>query len=164
MPNHFIIGTTTSAGKHTIASMFLRHIKSLGMKVAPFKPISIDLNCDSGNLSESINYQCALAECDSNADMNPIRFHLTPNSLSADLFLREDKYSLDKLSSLRRDGAIENLLRESVSHLTNKFEVVVGEGSGNITDALSFDMAQYQSIDQLDANVHIVCSDVVGGI
>lgn len=164
MNNQFILGTSTSSGKHTIASLIAYSLRGRGYSVCPFKPISIDINTNCERMCESIYYQCAISGAIPIPEMNPIRFKYSSIDSTMNLFADSHQFELNENGKYIQQEHVNKNLEYSISLLRKKYDVIVGEGSGNVTDALSFDMAQYKSIRFLDADVSIVCSDENGGV
>jgi len=122
------IGTSSGAGKTTIAAMFCRYLKKNGVSVVPFKASNLSSGAytmkDGKKIGKGQAFQALLSGLEPVADMNPILIvpsegglRTMVNGVSA-----EKGYDRDELLSIAL---------EAFDRLAGKYDAVVCEGSGS---------------------------------
>ena len=96
--------------------------------------------------------------------MNPIRIKYADGDHEPVFYVGSEKFGLEDFQSNFSEQRLNLVLREHISKLCTSGAVVIGEGSGNPTDGLGHEVAQSASIRLLDADVHIVCGELNGGV
>ena len=134
-----VIGTSSSAGKSTIAMALCRYFAGLGLKVAPFKAVNMSLNSVSieggYEIARSQWLQAFAARTEPVKEMNP--FLLKPEGDTTSQVIALGK-SLGKMSHeiysrfLSENGKI--IVRQSLEKLVSEYDIVVAEGAGSASE------------------------------
>lgn len=126
------LGTSSGAGKTTIAAMFCRYLKNRGVRVAPFKASNLSLNsfatADGREIGRGQAFQALACGIPPTSDMNPVL--LKPSGSGIQVILDGKPYKDIGKGGSGRETFIENAL-EAYDRLCSEFEAVVCEGSGS---------------------------------
>lgn len=131
-----VLGTSSSAGKTTLAMVLCRHISKLGFRVAPFKSVNMSLNSisleDGSEISRSVWLQSISAGVPPEKEMNP--FLLKPEGRGASQIIVLGKslgvMSIASYRKYMRENAAQ-IIRDSIKKLEDSFDVIVAEGAGS---------------------------------
>lgn len=165
-----IQGTTSDAGKSTIAAGLCRILKNRGEKVVPFKPQNMALNSavtiDGGEIGRAQAVQALAAGLEPHTDMNPIL--LKPNSDTGAQVIVQG-HAVKNLSAADyqnyKPTAMKAVL-ESYNRLKEQYDWIVVEGAGspaeiNLRDR---DIANMGFAEEVDCDVIIVADIDRGGV
>jgi adenosylcobyric acid synthase len=127
------LGTSSGAGKTTIAAMYCRHLASKGVDVAPFKALNLSLNsfaaADGGEIGMGQAFQAWACGLEPETRMNPVL--LKPSGGRMQIVLRGRPYTeTDKGGPALTEETVRAAL-ECYDSLTSDHEAVVCEGSGS---------------------------------
>lgn len=165
-----IQGTTSDAGKSTIAAGLCRLLKNRGEKVVPFKPQNMALNSavtiDGGEIGRAQAVQALAAGLEPHTDMNPIL--LKPNSDTGAQVIVQG-HAVKNLSAADyqeyKPIAMKAVL-ESYNRLKEQYDWIIVEGAGspaeiNLRDR---DIANMGFAEAVDCPVIIVADIDRGGV
>ena len=165
-----IQGTTSDAGKSTIAAGLCRLLKNRGEKVVPFKPQNMALNSavtvDGGEIGRAQAVQALAAGLEPHTDMNPIL--LKPNSDTGAQVIVQG-HAVKNLSAADyqnyKPTAMKAVL-ESYNRLKEQYDWIIVEGAGspaeiNLRDR---DIANMGFAEEVDCHVIIVADIDRGGV
>jgi adenosylcobyric acid synthase len=130
-----IQGTTSDAGKSTVATGLCRALKRRGLRVAPFKPQNMALNSavtvDGGEIGRSQAVQALACGVAPHTDMNPIL--LKPNSTLGSQVIVHGKAIGNMEAAAYHRYKPEALKAVLASHqrLREQYDCVVVEGAGS---------------------------------
>jgi len=122
------LGTSSGAGKTTIAAMFCRYLKKNGVRVVPFKSSNLSSNAyvtkDGRKIGKGQAFQAILSGLEPVADMNPVLIVPSDGGLQTIVngHPAEKTYGRDELLSIAL---------EAFDRLAANYEAVVCEGSGS---------------------------------
>ncbi len=130
-----IQGTTSDAGKSTLATAVCRILARRGIAVAPMKPQNMALNsavtADGGEIGRSQAVQAMAAGIEPLTDMNPVL--LKPNSDTGSQVIVQghsvgnmDAWAFHRYKRVARDAVLESHRR-----LAEAFDFIVVEGAGS---------------------------------
>lgn len=127
------LGTSSGAGKTTIAAMYCRYLSKSGISVAPFKASNLSFRSSrtaDGEIGIGQAFQALASGIRPEADMNPIllkplgggRLQLLLNGVPHSIVSNEDPLDVQMVTA-EACSAFDRLF--------NKYEAVVCEGSGS---------------------------------
>ena len=163
-------GTTSDAGKSTLAAGLCRALVNRGLKVAPFKPQNMALNSavteDGGEIGRSQALQAVACNVDAHTDMNPVL--LKPTSDTGAQVIIQGK-ALDSMNpkqfhdykKVAKAAVLESFLR---LHKQYEFIVVEGAGSPAEINLRKGDIANMGFAEAVDCPVIIVADIDKGGV
>ncbi|NVO03214.1 MAG: hypothetical protein HXX09_10995 [Bacteroidetes bacterium] len=151
-----ILSSSSGAGKTVWSVGFIRALVDLGIRVAPFKALSDDVegyNVPNGKISISALHLIASARLKRDGIYNPVLMIPKENNL-ASVWLKgnylgdvpslgRDTYFLEELGKNKLQ-LIEKTALECLEKLNNEFDIIVSEGSGSAVDLFilnSYDLA-----------------------
>ena len=131
-----VLGTSSSAGKTTMAMVLCRYFSKLGYRVAPFKSVNMSLNSisltDGSEISRSVWLQSLAAGVSPRKEMNP--FLLKPEGMGASqMIVMGRSLGAMPIASYRkymRENAAR-IIRDSLRKLGDDFDVIIAEGAGS---------------------------------
>ncbi|WP_199457780.1 MULTISPECIES: cobyric acid synthase [unclassified Marinobacter] len=135
MPTLMVQGTTSDAGKTTVAAALCRWLARQGVSVAPFKPQNMALNSavtvDGGEIGRSTALQALACGLEPHSDMNPVL--LKPQSdCGAQVILRGKVHgNMDALDYHAYKAEAMNSVMASWQALSARYDVVIAEGAGS---------------------------------
>jgi len=165
-----IQGTTSSAGKSTVATGLCRLLARRDIRVAPFKPQNMALNSavtvDGGEIGRSQAVQALACYLEPHTDMNPVL--LKPNShAGAQLIVQGHPVSnVDALSYHAYKPVAMQAVLQSHARLAEQYQYIVAEGAGspaeiNLRDG---DIANMGFAEAVDCPVLLVADIENGGV
>jgi adenosylcobyric acid synthase len=122
------VGTSSGAGKTTIAAMFCRYLNRNGVRAAPFKASNLSSNAhitkDGSMIGKGQAFQALLSGLEPSADMNPILIRPSPSGM---------RTIVNGVPAERRYGTEElvKIATDAFDRLASGYEAVVCEGSGS---------------------------------
>ena len=128
------IGTSSGAGKTTLAAMFCRYLHNQGVKVAPFKGSNLSgdafITKDGREMGTGQAFQALASGLEPISDMNPVL--LKTSGKGCIRLMLNGVYHSDLDNSNPMD--VKNATRvacEAFDRLNERFDIVVCEGSGS---------------------------------
>ncbi len=163
-------GTTSDAGKSTLAAAICRVLHRRGIRVAPFKPQNMALNSavteDGGEIGRAQAVQAQACGLAPHTDMNPIL--LKPNcDIGAQVIVHGRAVgTMDACSYHDYKAFAHHSVLESYGRLSNQYEAIVVEGAGspaeiNLRDR---DIANMGFAEAVDCPVILVADIDRGGV
>lgn len=131
-----VLGTSSSAGKTTMAMVLCRYFSDLGLRVTPFKSVNMSLNSisldDGSEISRSVWLQCRAARTSPRKEMNP--FLIKPEGMGASQIITlgrsQGVMSINAYRKYMEDRA-PDIIRESLLSLEKDFDIIIAEGAGS---------------------------------
>lgn len=135
MSSIMVQGTSSGAGKTTIAALLCHHFAGRGFKVAPFKASNLSLNSYVTARGEEIGvsqaYQAWACGREPEGDMNPVLLKPRGNG-SCQVILSGRPYADVERGGREMDrGVLREAVRAAFQRLVAANDVVVIEGSGS---------------------------------
>lgn len=165
-----IQGTTSDAGKSTLATGLCRVLQRRGWKVAPFKPQNMALNSavtvDGGEIGRSQAVQAQACGVEPHTDMNPIL--LKPNSHIGSQVIVQGKVlgNMDAVSYHRYKPTAMLAVLDSHARLSRQYDYIVVEGAGSPAEInlREGDIANMGFAEAVDCPVVLVADIERGGV
>lgn len=167
--NIMFLGTASSVGKSTLVAALCRVLKNEEFKVAPFKAMNISLNSyvtkDGAEMGRAQVVQAEACKLEPNALMNPIL--LKPSGGHTQVIVNGKVYdNIEPYKYKELNKKLKGIVKESYDELSNKYELIVLEGSGgcaeiNLKDS---DIANMNMAESVDAPVILVADIDRGGV
>jgi adenosylcobyric acid synthase len=165
-----IQGTTSDAGKSTLATALCRWLARRGVRVAPFKPQNMALNSavtiDGGEIGRAQAVQARACGLAPHTDMNPVL--LKPNSdVGAQVIVRGRAIGNMNAADYHRYKTLaRRAVLESHARLAAAYDVIVAEGAGspaeiNLRDR---DIANMGFAEAIDCPVILIADIDRGGV
>ena len=168
-------GTTSDAGKSTLAVGLCRILSQQGHKVAPFKPQNMALNSavteDGGEIGRAQALQAVAAEQPLRVDFNPILLKPSSDSRAQVIVHGKALTTLEASEFWGKQGlnykakAMHAVL-ESYHRLTSEFDYVVVEGAGSPAEInlREGDIANMGFAEEVDCPVILIADIDKGGV
>jgi adenosylcobyric acid synthase len=163
-------GTTSDAGKSTLATALCRWLRRQGVAVVPFKPQNMALNsavtADGGEIGRAQAVQAQAAGLPAHTDMNPIL--LKPNSdVGAQVIIHGRAVTnMDAVAYHDYKRVAMEAVLESHGRLSTAYEVVVVEGAGSPAEInlRANDIANMGFAEAVDCPVILIADIDKGGV
>ena len=130
-----VLGTSSGAGKSTVASGICRWLVRQGVSVAPFKAQNMSLNSfvtnDGGEMGRAQVVQAQAAGVEPEVIMNPILLKPGTDRQSQLIVLGRSRGDLDAATGWNAKHDLFEIVVESYSELRRRFDVVICEGAGS---------------------------------
>ena len=165
-----VMGTSSGAGKTTVAALLCRHFTEKGYNVAPFKATNLSLNSFVTAQGEEIGvsqaYQSWACGREPEGDMNPIL--LKPKGNCTCQIVLNGRPFADigpRGKAVERDRLLD-AIATSYRRLAGKNDVIVIEGSGSPAEInlRNEDLANMTTADMVQAPVLLVGDIERGGV
>lgn len=163
-------GTTSDAGKSTLAAGICRALLNRGLRVCPFKPQNMALNSavtsDGGEIGRAQALQAAACKIDTHSDMNPVLLKPT-SDIGAQVIIQGRAIdAMDAQVYHDYKAVAKAAVLDSFSRLQNQFDFIVVEGAGspaeiNLRDG---DIANMGFAEEVDCPVILVADIDKGGV
>ena len=128
------LGTSSGAGKTTVAAMYCRYLMKNGIKVAPFKASNLSLNSfvtkDGKEIGMGQAFQAWASGVEPSSDMNPVLLKPSGNGKTQLILRGEPIAEIDREHPMDHGVMIEKI-KESFFRLGSEYDTVVCEGSGS---------------------------------
>lgn len=165
-----IMGTTSDAGKSTLATGLCRLLARRGIRVAPFKPQNMALNSavtvDGGEIGRSQAVQALACGIAPHTDMNPIL--LKPNSNTGSQVIVRGRVlsNMDAVSYHVYKPHAMSVVLESYRRLAEQYQCIVVEGAGSPAEInlRNGDIANMGFAEAVDCPVVLVADIDRGGV
>lgn len=130
-----IQGTTSDAGKSTVALGICRLLLRQGKKVAPFKPQNMALNsavtADGGEIGRAQALQAVACGVEPHTDMNPVLLKPSSNNQAQVIVQGRVWQNMCARTYHENKPAVMPFVRESFARLCRAYDCVVVEGAGS---------------------------------
>ena len=170
MPTLMVQGTTSDAGKSTLATALCRWLVRQGVSVAPFKPQNMALNSavtvDGGEIGRAQAVQAEAARVPPHTDMNPVL--LKPNTdTGAQVIIHGHAIGcMDARTYHAYKPEAMRAVLASHSRLVERFDVVMVEGAGSPAEInlREGDIANMGFAEAVDCPVILIADIDKGGV
>ena len=170
MPTLMVQGTTSDAGKSTLATALCRWLVRQGVSVAPFKPQNMALNSavtvDGGEIGRAQAVQAEAARVPPHTDMNPVL--LKPNTdTGAQVIIHGHAIGcMDARAYHAYKPEAMRAVLASHSRLVERFDVVMVEGAGSPAEInlREGDIANMGFAEAVDCPVILIADIDKGGV
>lgn len=163
-------GTSSGAGKTTVAALLCRHFTERGYRAAPFKATNLSLNSFVTARGEEIGisqaYQAWACGREPEGDMNPILLKPKGNGVCQVILAGRPYADVDRGGrKVERDVLLEQV-RNSYQRMAQSNDVVVIEGSGSPAEInlRKEDIANMSTAEMANAPVVLVGDIERGGV
>lgn len=165
-----IQGTTSDAGKSTLATGLCRLLTRRGIRTAPFKPQNMALNsavtCDGGEIGRSQAVQAQACGLEPHTDMNPIL--LKPNSNTGSQVIVQGRVlgNMDAVAYHGYKPQAMHAVLESHQRLARQYDCIVVEGAGSPAEInlRAGDIANMGFAEAVDCPVLLIADIDRGGV
>ena len=165
-----IQGTTSDAGKSTLAAALCRWLARQGVSVAPFKPQNMALNsavtADGGEIGRAQAVQAQAARLAPHSDMNPVL--LKPHSDTGAQVIIHGRAvgNMEALAYHAYKNAARAAVLASHNRLRERYSVVVAEGAGSLAEInlRANDIANMGFAEAVDCPVILIADIDRGGV
>lgn len=134
-----VLGTSSHAGKTTVALALLRTLSNMGHAASPFKSVNMSLNSvsleDGSEISRSVWLQARAARVVPRKEMNPFLLKPERNGGSQVIVLGESMGVMthaEYSSFMQEEGPA--IVKESLGALFEEFPIIVAEGAGSAAE------------------------------
>lgn len=165
-----IQGTTSDAGKSTVAAALCRALARRGVRVAPFKPQNMALNSavtvDGGEIGRAQAVQAQACRLEPHSDMNPVL--LKPNDDTGAQVIVQGRAigNLDAQNYHAYKPVARSAVLESHARLAGQYQAIVAEGAGSPAEInlREGDIANMGFAEEVDCPVLLVADIDRGGV
>jgi len=163
-------GTTSDAGKSTLAAGLCRVLYRQGIQVCPFKPQNMALNSavteDGGEIGRAQALQAAACKIDSHTDMNPVLLKPTSDTGAQVIIQGKALDSMDAKGFHNYKSVAKAAVLESFLRLNKQYDFIVVEGAGSPAEInlRKGDIANMGFAEAVDCPVVIVADIDKGGV
>ncbi len=163
-------GTTSDAGKSTLAAALCRVLVRRGVRVAPFKPQNMALNSavtvDGGEIGRAQALQAQAARLEPHTDFNPVLLKPSTDRAAQVIIHGKAVTDLDARAYHEYKPRAMRAVLESYERLTAAYECVLVEGAGspaeiNLRDR---DIANMGFAEAVDCPVILIADIDRGGV
>ncbi len=165
-----IQGTTSDAGKSTLAAGLCRVLKNRGISVAPFKPQNMALNSsvttDGGEIGRAQALQAIACGIDAHSDMNPVLIKPSSDTGAQIIIQGQVAQNMDAQSFHHYKPQALHAVLESFKRLSDRYQTVIVEGAGSPAEInlREGDIANMGFAEEADCPVIIVADIDKGGV
>ncbi|MDH5694551.1 MAG: cobyric acid synthase [Gammaproteobacteria bacterium] len=165
-----IQGTTSDAGKSTLAAGLCRVFLRQGKAVAPFKPQNMALNSavtvDGGEIGRSQALQAFACKLEPHSDMNPVLIKPTSDKTAQIIVQGKSIGNLDALDYHEYKTTAKHAVLDSYHRLSKQYDLVVVEGAGSPAEInlRQNDIANMGFAEAVDCPVVLVADIDRGGV
>jgi adenosylcobyric acid synthase len=162
------LGTSSGAGKTTMAAVYCRHLASKGVRTAPFKASNLSLNSyatsEGGEIGMGQAFQAWACGAEPSVEMNPVL--LKPSGGRMQVILRGRPFAE---ASVGQDPDTEMMAAEAFrafDSLSSRYDAVVCEGSGSPAEInlLDRDIANMRMVRERGIPAVLVADIERGGV
>jgi adenosylcobyric acid synthase len=130
-----ILGTSSHAGKSTVAAAFCRSLARKGLNVAPFKAQNMSLNSwvtpEGAEIGRAQAQQAQAAGIEPHADMNPLLLKPCGGNMMQVVALGKPVGNFSGREYYQGKAEMRGLVHAAYDRLAARFDVVVLEGAGS---------------------------------
>jgi adenosylcobyric acid synthase len=130
-----VLGTSSHAGKTTVAAAICRSLFRKGYRVAPFKAQNMSLNSwvtpEGAEIGRAQAMQARAAGIEPHTDMNPILLKPAGGQIMQVVALGKPIGAISGREYYRRRTEMRSLVHAAYDRLADRFAVVVLEGAGS---------------------------------
>lgn len=169
--NHLcIFGTSSDAGKSTLAFVLAKLLQKRGLSVAPFKAQNVSNNSKVGDDGSEI----AIAQFFAAEILNfPTTYHINPVLLksgkgnSSSLIIEGKPCGEKDVIKYYRDlDTLKPIVSRSLEYLTKRYQIVVAEGAGSPVELnlMDKDLSNIYTARELNGKIILVADIEKGGV
>ena len=133
-----VVGTTSGAGKSTVAAALCRALANRGHRVAPFKAQNMSNHAavtpDGGEIGRAQAMQAAAARIEPDRRMNPILLKPTAGHRSHVVVMGDEQDTTDARAYGLTAQDLKPVVLDALSSLRREVDWVVGEGAGGAAE------------------------------
>jgi adenosylcobyric acid synthase len=163
-------GTNSDAGKSMLVTGLCRVFKRQEIKVAPFKPQNMSLNCavtsDGGEIGRAQAVQAIACGITAHSDFNPVL--LKPSSdISSQVIIQGHPVKMMAANTFGSHKKIaENAILDSHKRLQKNYELIIAEGAGSPAEInlRKNDVANMGFAQMVDCPVILIADIDKGGV
>ncbi|CAG1773035.1 partial adenosylcobyric acid synthase, partial [uncultured bacterium] len=165
-----IQGTTSDAGKSTLAAGLCRVLYRRGIRVAPFKPQNMALNSavtvDGGEIGRAQAVQAQACGLAPHTDMNPVLLKPTTDQGAQVIIHGKARFNLDARAYHDYKSTAMQAVLESWQRLTDQYDCLIVEGAGSPAEInlRANDIANMGFAERVDIPVVLVADIDRGGV
>lgn len=165
-----IQGTTSDAGKSTLAAGLCRVLYRRGVRVAPFKPQNMALNSavtvDGGEIGRAQAVQAMACGLEPHTDMNPVLLKPTTDKGAQIIIHGKALHQLDAAAYHAFKPTAMQAVLASWSRLTAQYDCLIVEGAGSPAEInlREGDIANMGFAEKVDCPVILVADIDRGGV
>ncbi len=165
-----IFGTSSDAGKSTIAFSLTYLLHHRGFKVAPFKAQNVSNNsrvCDlGGEMAQAQYFAAESIDLPTESDLNPVLLKSGRGS-SASLIINGEAVGEQDVRAYYRDiERLKPIVTDAFKRLQERFELVVAEGAGSPVELnlMQKDLSNITIAETFDTKIILVADIERGGV
>ncbi len=165
-----IQGTTSDAGKSTLAAGLCRVLYRRGIRVTPFKPQNMALNSavtvDGGEIGRAQAVQAQACGLAPHTDMNPVLLKPTTDQGAQVIIHGKARFNLDARAYHDYKSTAMQAVLESWQRLTDQYDCLIVEGAGSPAEInlRANDIANMGFAERVDIPVVLVADIDRGGV
>ena len=127
------LGTSSGAGKTTVAALYCRYLYKKGVNVAPFKASNLSISSfitkDGREIGMGQAFQAWVSGVEPSNDMNPVLLKPSGNGI-IQLIVNGESQNISDADPMDRKAVMKKAC-EAFDRLSSKHDAVVCEGSGS---------------------------------
>lgn len=127
------LGTSSGAGKTTVAALYCRYLYKKGVNVAPFKASNLSISSfitkDGREIGMGQAFQAWVSGVEPSNDMNPVLLKPSGNG-TIQLIVNGESQNISDADPMNRKAVMRKAC-EAFDRLSSKHDAVVCEGSGS---------------------------------
>jgi adenosylcobyric acid synthase len=163
-------GTTSDAGKSTVAAALCRLLARRGVRVAPFKPQNMALNSavteDGGEIGRSQALQALAAGVAPHTDMNPVLLKPSSDTQAQVIIHGKVRADMNARDYHAYKAVAMQAVLESCQRLSEQYDTIIVEGAGSPAEInlRERDIANMGFAEAVDCPVILVADIDRGGV
>jgi len=165
-----IFGTSSDAGKSTLAFALTYLLHNRGLRVAPFKAQNVSNNarvCDSGGeIAQSQYFAAESIGLHTESDFNPVLLKSGRGSSASLIINGHPAGEQDVREYYSGIGSLKPVVTDAFRRLQKRFDVVVAEGAGSPVELnlMEKDLSNIIIADTFDTKIILVADIERGGV
>ncbi len=165
-----ILGTSSDAGKSTLAFAITYLLHNRGIRVAPFKAQNVSNNarvCDSGGeIAQSQYFAAESIGLPTESDFNPVLLKSGRGSSASLIINGQPAGEQDVREYYGTIGSLKPVVTDAFRRLQKHFDVIVAEGAGSPVELnlMEKDLSNITIADTFDTKIVLVADIERGGV
>jgi len=165
-----ILGTSSDAGKSTLAFAITYLLHHRGIRVAPFKAQNVSNNarvCDSGGeIAQSQYFAAESIGLPTESDFNPVLLKSGRGSSASLIINGHPAGEQDVREYYGSIGSLKPVVTDAFRRLQQRFDVIVAEGAGSPVELnlMEKDLSNITIADTFDTKIVLVADIERGGV